>query len=268
VVFVLGSMAHWTSGLTVPGMGFEKDRLAGMLIDPNAYGGLLVMTLSIHLMTYCGNRPLVGGLLGKLVTMSLAIGVVLTYSRSAWLGLALLFLAAMIMRPKAGVYMVLMGLLAVALTLKGFGPDYASRMSELTFRGAQVHERVELIDQAIPLFRESPAFGIGMGVFNDIYGNIIHNTPVWILTECGVFGFIIFVGFAWWFLARGIDALRVGTEAQRSLVLGLMLANLAMMGLSMGIEALYQRHWWVVLALLAACYDLTRVQCRRPAVGG
>jgi hypothetical protein len=42
------------------------------------------------------------------------------------------------------------------------------------------------------------------------------------------------------------------------LVLGLMAAHVGMLGLSLGIEALYQRHWWMVMAFLGSAYAITR----------
>ena len=61
-----------------------------------------------------------------------------------------------------------------------------------------------------------------------------------------------------WFILRGIQAYRIARPGCRSLVLALIAANLSMMGLSMGIEAMYQRHWWVILALTATVYNLAR----------
>jgi hypothetical protein len=34
------------------------------------------------------------------------------------------------------------------------------------------------------------------------------------------------------------------------------MAHTAMLGLAMGIEAFYQRHWWLVFALIASSYSL------------
>ena len=47
------------------------------------------------------------------------------------------------------------------------------------------------------------------------------------------------------------------TEPIWPLALALMLAHTAMFGLAMGIEAFYQRHWWLVFGLIASSYSLT-----------
>jgi hypothetical protein len=41
-------------------------------------------------------------------------------------------------------------------------------------------------------------------------------------------------------------------------ILALMCAHAGMFGVSTGIEALYQRHWWLAMALLASCGALAR----------
>ena len=53
-------------------------------------------------------------------------------------------------------------------------------------------------------------------------------------------------------------------SCHRSGVLALLLAHTAMFGLAMGIEAFYQRHWWLVLGLIASSYSLTLSRTNRP----
>jgi len=43
------------------------------------------------------------------------------------------------------------------------------------------------------------------------------------------------------------------------------MGHTVMLGLSMGIEAFYQRHWWVVFALIASCFAIGRRQARMRA---
>jgi hypothetical protein len=40
--------------------------------------------------------------------------------------------------------------------------------------------------------------------------------------------------------------------------LALLLAHAAMLGVAMGIEAFYQRHWWLIFSLIASSYSLAR----------
>ncbi len=259
--FVLARRA----GILLPMLNQGDARVAGMLVDPNAFGGLLVLTLSLHMMTFFDRRPLVSGVLGVLVAVSLTSGLFLTYSRSAWIGLVALIGIGVIYRRKAAAMMIGLILLAMVSVVAIFGVGYMPTMTLLVTRQSQIESRVSLISEAIPMYWESPITGIGMGVYAERMFMIIHNTPVWILTECGVFGFVVLVGFMSWFILRGIQAYRIARPGCRSLVLALIAANLSMMGLSMGIEAMYQRHWWVILALTATVYNLARADKNRLA---
>jgi len=54
------------------------------------------------------------------------------------------------------------------------------------------------------------------------------------------------------FALRMLELVRTTRDPARTFALALLSAHGAMLGLSVGIEALYQRHWWLVLALGAA----------------
>ena len=53
------------------------------------------------------------------------------------------------------------------------------------------------------------------------------------------------------------DAYRFTPAREQPLALALLLAHAAMFGLAMGIEAFYQRQWWLVFGLIASSYSLT-----------
>lgn len=246
------------TGISIPLLNVSplNPRLAGLLIDPNAYGGLLVVVLSLHMLTYRTDGALVRGRLGLPIAVSLAIGVLLTYSRSSWVGLGLLVLMLMIMRPKSAFTLAGIGAVGFAVVVKALGPQYYYGMGELAGRHAQIEARFDLMDKAFAMFRDSPLVGAGLGVFADRFDQIVHNTAIWILTECGIVGLLFFVGFLAWFVQRGLRGYRVALWRDKPLILGLVAANVAMIGLSMGIEALYQRHWWLVLAMTASATSL------------
>jgi len=258
---VAGFILVRTSGFNIPSLRLDEPRLSGLLIDPNAYGGLLAVALSVHLLTQDTREPLIGGLTGKLATLGLAIGMLLTYSRSAWIGMISLILIAIVLRPKTAIHLAVIIAIAGIVIVGALGTDYLGDMSQLSSRGTQ-ESRIALITDAIPMFWQSPILGIGLGVFEQRIGVIIHNTPIWILTECGVVGFAIFTGFVLWIQLRGLNAYLLADRNRKPLVLGLIAASLAMLGLSLGIEALYQRHLWMVWALMASCHTLLKQRAK------
>ena len=97
----------------------------------------------------------------------------------------------------------------------------------------------------------------GIGSFRLGEGEIAHNTAMWFLADFGIVGLTVLLGFLGWFFVKGWFAYRAAPVRGQSLVLALALAHTAMFGLAMGIEAFYQRHWWLVLGLIASSYSLT-----------
>ncbi len=256
LVAVIAFTVQRLGGPAVAGLNDYTGRVSGMLVDPNAFGGLLVLTMAILLAGNSGRRPLLGGWPGRLCATALVVGVILTFSRSAWLALAavigLVSLVDLRLALKAGAA----GVLAVGAMLAVVGTQYIRVIVAMATRGAQIEARLEYIDVALHDFAASPILGTGLGYFADQYGWIIHNTPLWIMAEMGLVGLIVFTGFAAWFIWAGVSAYRAAPADERPIVLGLVLAFTAMCVLSVGIEALYQRHWWLVMSLIAAAHVL------------
>ncbi len=232
----------------------DQGRLTGMLVDPNAYAGLLTTALVIHMVTFFCGSPLMGRFLGLLTVASLSFGLLLTFSRSAWVGAVCAVLFLGLFRPKVMVYFLvsLAGVMAVlfAASEKGF-VDYFVSMAT---RQKQVDARFEILDVALGLFADNPIFGIGLGQFQKYHSNIIHNTPVWFLTEFGIIGLTVFLGLSAWFLWKGVSGFMREESRMRWVPLGLVTAHICLAGLSLGIEAFYQRHWWLVAGLISSAY--------------
>jgi putative inorganic carbon (hco3(-)) transporter len=231
---------------------YEGERLAGFLIDPNAYGGLLLTALTLQAVTGLWRAPLFRGLAGALIYLSLAVGLVLTFSRSAWIGLAvaLIFLGAM--RPLQTLKLAIVTAgsgLALLLSLAYKGSDYFHAM---VIRPQTIQSRLESEGAALEGFLFHPVLGTGLGTFLNEHGIIIHNTLLWILSECGVVGAFVVVGLAMWYFRVAIPAIRSSRGAGQGLIVALAAAHAGMLGVSVGIEALYQRHWWLVMAMIAA----------------
>ncbi|MDQ7794913.1 MAG: hypothetical protein RDU89_10980 [bacterium] len=247
-------------GMSLPWFIVDPRRLAGFLLDPNAYGGLLVTALAVHLPTRYSSRPLLGGIWGTLATLTLGLGLLLTLSRSAWIGA--LVLLALIGMARPGLFRALLVPGAVALVGVPVlvGLNRFSGLVAVASRLPQIAARLDIGAEATGAFARSPLTGIGLGVFPLIAqkGYIVHNTLLWSLTEMGFVGLVIFVGFLAWFVLAGLRAYASAPGDERILVGSLVVAHLAMVALSMGIEAFYQRHWWLIMALLGSCQVFSR----------
>lgn len=252
--FFLGEI----TGINITWLNYESARLSGMLVDPNAYGGLLILAFAMHIMTSGKKNPILSGWLGTFCTVSLAIGIVLTFSRSAWIGLAMIVLAVGLFRPMYSLRLIAVGVVTFGTILLVLGGHYLDTITQMATRQSQITARLDFISTSMAAFYQQPVLGVGLGTFDMQDGFIVHNSTIWFLTEFGLVGFVVFVGFICWFFVKGVAAYRRAEETQKPLVFGLLLGHLAMYGLSMGIEAFYQRHWWLVMALLAASYGVVR----------
>jgi O-antigen ligase len=89
---------------------------------------------------------------------------------------------------------------------------------------------------------------------------------MWFLADFGIVGLVALLGFLGWFFVKAWSAYQTAPTRERPIVLGLLLAHTAMIGLAMGIEAFYQRHWWVIFALIASSHCLTLRTAEPPTV--
>lgn len=244
------------SGVKVPFM-VQDGRLSGMLIDPNAYGGLLVTAFAIHIMTSGSGVKLLRGWVSVIATITLSGGIIMTFSRSSWIGLILVLLTLLLSNPSR-LIKIGMGFIAAFVVLLLYkGTAYLDVLGSMSSRPSQIQSRLDIIGKALDWIAQSPLLGIGLGSYNYELRIIIHNTPLWFMTEFGLVGLLVYGGFMVWFFIVGIRSYRAADAIHRPVILALLLSHAAMIGLSMGIEALFQRYWWFMMAMNAACIKLT-----------
>ena len=253
------------TGAVLPGSSYEGRRLSGMLIDPNAYGGLVVLALAISEGASLGPSPLFGGWLLLFNRLTLSCGLLFTFSRTAWLSLVPVFLGLLVLRfHKAAITLVtaLAGLVGAWLVA---GDRLLELIQQMATREEQARGRVELIESALSEFVKHPFLGAGLGNFRVVEGTIVHNTALWFLADLGAVGLLFFAGFVLSFFAKGMAAYRFAPPKEKALVRALVLGHAAMTVLSMGIEAFYQRHWWMACALIASCYSVAHARVSQEA---
>jgi O-antigen ligase len=258
-------LASYFFGISNPFARYGGLRLAGMLLDPNAYGGLLVMTLVLIVGASNGPEPLLSKAMLVTSRVTLVPGILFTFSRSAWSALGLAMLVFAVLRPRAAARFVLAGLLCAPGILLLLGRRFVPIFQTMASRPKQVQGRFDLIHDALEAFSRHPLFGGGIGAFRLGEGSIAHNSAMWFLADFGIIGLTAFAGFLGWFFLKGWSAYQSAPASKRSLTLAALLAHTAMLGLAMGIEAFYQRHWWLALGMIASGYSLT---LRRSAAGG
>lgn len=111
------------------------------------------------------------------------------------------------------------------------------------------HERWATMQYAFEMWRNSPFFGEGLGVFiansPEKFGHptVIHNTPLWILAEFGLLGALV---LGWSFLKLGGYAMKPGSPSTTLSRAALLLLLILFILFSQFHEMLFQRIFWLI----------------------
>lgn len=184
------------------------------------------------------------------------LGLIWTGSRAGW-GVGLLLCSTSWSRRWADRGVLVTGLFAALLvwglteiTLTGMShPQVQSVISN----AASDQERWQSYLHAIDLWRESPLFGVGLGVFlarsHEWFSAplVVHSIPLWILAEFGLLGGAL---FGWIFFSLMKHAVQARFAMTPNQILILLLLMIAVFGLVH--EMLYQRIFWLALGVVLA----------------
>lgn len=185
-------------------------RAYGTFPHPNVFGGYL----AVALVTFAWLIRSLPSLLATRCSLFSAVPIILlsatliiTFSRSAWLGLAIGFLiliALMLMRhrvlPSRALPIIILGLITLLSTLFVFHTQVFSRV-QLTGRVEQISvtERASQFSRFDDVFVMNPVLGVGSGAYTFALSKIdpggqawdyqpIHNVFLLVLGELGVVG--------------------------------------------------------------------------------
>jgi O-antigen ligase len=237
----------------------DGPRAQGLFKDPNVFGPFLVPAVLILMEETVAPRLLRFRLSTKLLLLSLlTVGVVFSFSRAAWLNLAvgmLVLLVVLALRRGGGRRAMTMLVVSLVAGAALFGVVAAT--SSATF----LTERAGLQDYDVQRFgtqatgREIAAthpLGIGPGQFEAVSELSAHSTYVRALAEEGVVGALLIftlmlltLGFAARNVVVGVDTYGIGSAALLAAWCGL-LVN------SSFVDTLHWRHLWLVAALIWA----------------
>ena len=237
----------------------DGPRAQGLFKDPNVFGPFLVPAALILMEETVAPRLLRFRLSTKLLLLSLlTVGVVFSFSRAAWLNLAvgmLVLLVVLALRRGGGRRAMTMLVVSLVAGAALFGVVAAtSSASFLTQRaGLQDYDVQRFGTQASGLeIAATHPLGIGPGQFEAVSELSAHSTYVRALAEEGVVGALLIftlllltLGFAARNVVLGVDTYGIGSAALLAAWCGL-LVN------SSFVDTLHWRHLWLVAALIWA----------------
>ena len=237
----------------------DGPRAQGLFKDPNVFGPFLVPAALMLMEETVAPRLLRFHRVTKLLLLSvLTVGVLFSFSRAAWLNLAVgvLVLLSVLMLRRGGARHALT-LLAVALVAAIALVSVLEATSTTDF----LSERAALQDYDAQRFgaqasgveiAQTHPLGLGPGQFERVSDLSAHSIYVRAIAEEGIVGVLLLLGllvltlgFAARNVALGVDTYGIGSAALFAAWCGL-LAN------SFFVDTLHWRHLWLVAALIWA----------------
>ena len=194
-----------------------QPRMAGSIGETNRFAQTMLMLVPLGLFRAISERSTVLRVVAGLMTLSITLGVVFSFSRGAAVGLLVLVLALVVMRMVRLRYvLVLVAVFAVILALF---PQYTNRITSLAGVGGLETAGTSAVDNSLlsrvteslaaamvmvdhpvigvgpamfPIYYESYANAVGILVRNDAEREA-HNLYLGVGAELGVAGLIVFL---------------------------------------------------------------------------
>jgi O-antigen ligase len=238
-------------------------RLQAFAENPNTYG-LLAASAWLLQMAWLRGDPVIGGRWDRLGSTLLLAAVLLSASRSVYLGMALASAVllwrgwiqpAAALRSAATAVLLLGVLLVAAPGLLENDWDSGLFIVKRDYMDSGVisrASRAQLARDAFAMWLDNPLRGAGVGGFmraqlaahGGAAASTNHNSLLWWLSEMGLVGALLFGGF----LLAAINKLyRLAAVDRRSA--GVLGVTLLLAGASLGTEVMYQRYAWFFLGL-------------------
>jgi O-antigen ligase len=261
-----------------------QPRMAGSIGETNRFAQTMLMLVPLGLFRAISERSTVLRVVAGLMTLSITLGVVFSFSRGAAVGLLVLVLALVVMRMVRLRYvLVLVAVFAVILALF---PQYTNRITSLAGVGGLETAGTSAVDNSLlsrvteslaaamvmvdhpiigvgpamfPIYYESYANAVGILVRNDAEREA-HNLYLGVGAELGVAGLIVF-------LLVGLSTLRMLLKARNvsivrrpdleRLTTPFLLALVTYYTTGLFLHLSFARFFWLMLAVAGAAAIVT-----------
>ncbi len=265
----------------------EIERARGPVEESNRYAQILLVLLPLALFRFWGERSPSTRRYAAAAAILILGGIVLTYSRGAFVTLMLILLMLMGMRYLRPAQ-ILTALAALILTMALVAPGYFTRMN--TLRGVTglmadkqtvkpdgaIRGRATEMLAALLVFRDHPVLGVGPGQYAPFYSREYHLNPAiafrhlprprpahslyfQMAAETGVIGLAIFMAIVLVPMYQLWQARRHWARSRPDLAnmaTALLLSLVAYLGTGIFLHLAYQRYYWLLLAVVGAALQI------------
>ncbi len=261
-----------------------SERAAGPIGDPNRYAQLLLFILPLAFFRIWDEKKL--KIFALLLFGLIFSGILLTYSRGAFLTLVLMILIMVVLRYIRPIQLVFLSIAFFLITLS-FSPDYFNRMDSLRGIKGLFTEEVDVQPDAVTrgrltemlaafyVFLDYPVVGVGPGHFTPYYSldymtgthalrqissqRRAHTLYFEIMAETGIIGFLIFMFILVYILIK-LAQIRLywisRNNEYANIITALFLGVISYMGTAVFLHFSYQRFYWLFLALAGAAIQI------------
>ncbi len=261
-----------------------RDRAGGSIGDSNRYAQNLLMVLPFALLFVWNEKKRLWKVIALAASAAILSGILLSYSRGAFLVMLLLFLLLLAMKY-IKIYQMALVLPAVIVFMLIAAPGYFNRVSTI-FGAAGLfsqsgHSQADAVTRgrttemlaALFCFFDHPFLGVGPAQYTPHYSreyqmnpdiafrNISKKRRAHILyfemaAETGVFGIGVFLCIVFVMIIRLREVrkrgLARGDTEMANITAALMLAIVAYMGTAVFLHMSYMRFFWLIMAISGA----------------
>ena len=245
------------------GLVMNRNAFAFQLLICSALYVVFAPFLGTHLIPDRGHAMAKNFVFFEALHGLVVLGIYLTGSRAGiltWLLVTSFFMLAGVVKSRlifrsiayALAILLIAKLASFCLSLTGslgqiaaYAPVYSAESSDLL--------RLDTIVRGIEMWISNPVFGAGLGVFFEasrVYYDqhiVIHSTPVWVLAELGLVGFVVLAVIAF---NISKSAFLVDLKKPENACLLIIMAHFLVFGLVH--EIFYQRIFWLAIGLCLA----------------
>jgi len=230
-------------------------RANGTFVHPNPFAFYLIIVLSLLLnFLFAGAANPFSRFRGRMALLALpaAVCLVFTYTRTAWIGIFILFFFIVVARDRR----LLWGFGALGLVFFAAGP-LRQRFSDLMTSFNSVTHRFYIWKSGLEKLPRYPVLGRGLASFEllDPYGEPAHNDALRILFELGIVGVLVYVALGveltarlWRLFRRDLGP--VGNALARAAVSSLAVFILASLTGNIFFRPALQWYFWALAALV------------------
>lgn len=250
----------------------HAERAISTSVDPNVLGGLLMLVIVLTLAQLAARRPFMSRRLSVALLIPLFPCLLMTYSRSSWVGLFCAFVFLGVWRYRR---LLIVGVILLALFLQ---VPVSHRFSRQLISGLQAKDQAAAMrlgeaHDALRLIETYPALGVGFGGSPDLNLYVgVSNIYLLMAEEVGVGGLAVFlltllIFFVWLLLSLP----RIHDPPTADITFGVIAAGVAAFSAAMLDRYFFSFQsdialMWLLVGLGAAAARVGRLPFPKPAV--